>query len=168
MKLRNIIKKYKNYNIFFIIFIIFIIMLGLCIYLSLTGSKSLIEGNTNEEKDYCKPRKCEDNLTKYTKCIDVHYMDETTGGLINEQLGEVVYHCPDGKKVELMTCDLKKDIDPVGWMFSICAPKTSNFSGLTPEEEKNIKLIQKDIRETNWKEEIPKFETPNLFRRFFS
>tara|TARA_B100001093_G_scaffold486609_1_gene522091 strand:- start:1025 stop:1549 length:525 start_codon:yes stop_codon:yes gene_type:complete len=174
MKLRNIIKKYKKYNIFFVIFIIFIIMLGLCIYLSLTGSKSLIEGNTNEEKDQCKPRICEDNLTKYTKCVDVYNIDEISRGLWMNQSGEVVYHCPK-KNVEPMTCNVENDTDKDhnGLVISICAPKFSTFnsiygSSMTQEEEDNIESIQQDITKSNWKEATPKFETPNLLGGFFS
>lgn len=184
MKLRNIIKKYKNYTIFFVIFIIFIIMLSLCIYLSLTGSKSLIEGNTNEEKDQCntneekdqcKARICEDNLTKYTKCVDIYNIDETSRGLWTNQSGEVVYHCPK-KNVEFMTCNVENDPgqeDVSGLVISICAPKFSNFnsiygSSMTQEEEDNIKSIQQDISNSQWKEATPKFETPNLLGGVFS
>ena len=175
MKLRNIIKKYKNYNI---IFIIFIIMLGLCIYLSLTGSESLIEGarnkknkKKNKKKDLCEPRECENNLTKYTKCVDIHNIDPISRRLYQGQLGEVVYHCPK-KNVEIMTCNVENDTDKDhnGWVLSICAPEFSEFnsSSMTEEQEKNIKIIQQDISNSQWIRASPKFETPNFFQRLFS
>ena len=140
---------------------------------------SLIEGNTNEENDGCEPRECEDNLTKYTKCVDIYRgkIDETSLGLYREQLGEVVHHCPnpDGNP-EYMTCIVEKDPgqeDVSGLVLSICAPKFSTFnsiygSSMTQEEKDNIESIQSDISNSHWKEVTPKFETPNLLGGFFS
>ena len=73
MKLKNLIKKYKNYNIFFIIFII---MLGFCIVLSpnfnesFRGKKKKVKSKmTTSKKKRCHdPQLCDLNKTKLYKC----------------------------------------------------------------------------------------------------